>query len=89
MANTLNNVILPAMTWVDLYAATGLTVGAKISVQNLTTGDVRVVSKATMPTSADGFNYIRPQMSAVNQAGDSGAWAFCMNGGGVNVSLST
>lgn len=54
MANTLPLVVLKAGVWVDLYAATGLTVGAKISVQNVTPSDIRLCSKATAPTSADG-----------------------------------
>lgn len=39
------NVELPANTWVDLYTATGFTVGNILEVENITPNDARVVSK--------------------------------------------
>lgn len=89
MANTLPLVVLKAGGWVDLYAATGLTVGAKISVQNVTPSDIRLCSKATAPTSADGVNIIPFARTAVNQTGDLGAWAMCTSDSAVSVALST
>lgn len=88
MANTLPNVVLPAGVWVDLYAATGLTVGAKISVQNITPSDVRLCAKATTPSGSDGVNIIPFSRTAVNQTGDLGAWAMCVSNSAVSVALA-
>lgn len=77
------NVTLPAKTPVDLYAATGITVGNKLRVTNLTTGDVR------LSTSQVGLNTDHVPLNAYEQAlndtGDVGAWAVSSTGGGVNV----
>lgn len=88
MATTLPNVLLPAFTWVNLYAATGIAVGTKIIVQNLTPADVRLCSKATSPLVTDGHNVISYTRNAVNQASDPGAWAMCSVDGAVNVAVS-
>ncbi|ACG60353.1 hypothetical protein phiPLPE_31 [Iodobacter phage PhiPLPE] len=87
MPNTLNNVVLPAGTWVDLYASSAIAVGTKIRVQNLTPSYVRLCTKATAPTSLDGFNALTYGDVNVNQAADSGAWAMSTSGGAVNVSI--
>lgn len=50
MSDTLPDVVLPAKTPVNLYAATGITVGTKVSVQNVASGDVRVHVGAGTPT---------------------------------------
>lgn len=77
MSDTLANVTLPAGTPVDLYDATGLTVGEQICVQNNSTGDVRVYSGATSPDIATaGSVLLRPGITAKNDAGDAGAWAW-------------
>ena len=88
MANSLPNVTLPEGVWVNLYAATGIAVGTKIIVQNLTPSYVRLCSKATAPTSADGFNAIPFARNAVNQASDAGAWAMSTSGGNLSVAVS-
>lgn len=88
MANTLNNIPLPAGTWVDLYASSAIAVGTKIRVQNLTPSYVRLCTKATAPTSTDGFNALMFGEFNVNQAADSGAWAMSTSGGSVNVSIA-
>lgn len=86
MADTIPNVVLPKGEWVDLYDTTGITVGTQIIVQNLTTSHVRLVTKATIPVSGDGFNTLPPFESLQNQSAATGAWAFSSNGGAVNVS---
>ena len=76
MADTLANVVLPLGTWVNLYTATGLTVGTQIQVQNVGNVPVRVVSQAATPTDASGFNLIRPRsLTFVSQTTPTGAWA--------------
>ena len=75
MADTLPNTPLPANTWVDLYAATGITVGTKLLLQNLGNSSIRLASSATTP-SGDGFKRVYSGSSAYNATGDSGAWAY-------------
>lgn len=88
MSDTLTNVKLPAKTPVDLYAATGIAVGTQISVQNITTGDVRVYSGATSPNMAtSGSALLRPGITAKNDSGDAGAWAWSTLPSAVNVKL--
>lgn len=78
------NVLLPARTPVDLYSATGIPVGTKLRVSNLTTSDVRL-STSQIGLSNDHI-VMRPYEQACNNANDIGAWASCTNEGGVNVS---
>lgn len=90
MADTLLNVALPANTWVNLYAATGITVGVKIAVQNLGSNTIRLAVKATEPLTTDGFNELTPgDAQYQNQDADSGAWAFSLvNANLVNVRIA-
>lgn len=77
------NVKLPKRTAVDLYAATGITVGNKIKVSNLTTGDARLSeSEAGL---VNDHVPLGPYAQALNDLGDPGAWALSTGGGGVNV----
>lgn len=86
MSDTLPNVVLPANTPVDLYAASGIAVGTQISVQNITTSDVRVYSGATSPdVGSSGSTLLRPGITAKNESGDAGAWAWSTSGAAVNV----
>ena len=88
MALTLPNISIPAGAWVDLYAASGIPVGTKISVQNLSYGDVRLAAKATAPTDKDGYALLQFGRAAPNQAGDTGAWAMSPIGSIVNVAIA-
>jgi len=90
MADTLNNVPLPAGVWVDLYDATGITVGVKLSVQNLGSSTIQLVVKATEPLVTDGFNELVPGNEQYqNQDADSGAWARSLiNSGIANVRIA-
>ena len=88
MANTLPNIPLPANTWVDLYAASGIAVGTQITVQNLCDFNIRLCSKAIVPMITDGYQIILQAQTATNQSGDLGAWAFCSTGGSVNIKVA-
>ena len=88
MADTLPNIKLPVATWVDLYAQSGLTVGAQIIVQNINSSDVRLVAKLAQPTPDDGHTVVPQYKKAINEPGDSGAWAFSLSGGGLSVRLA-
>lgn len=75
MSDTLPNVTLPANVWVDLYAATGITVGDQILTQNLGSVGIRLHSSAAIPT-VDGFRRAASGQEAINDAMDAGAWAY-------------
>lgn len=85
MSDTLPNVTLPEGVWVDLYAATGITVGTQIVTTNLSSRDVRLVTKATAPLPTDGYVVVERHQEHVNEVDDSGAWAMCHLNGAVNV----
>ena len=79
------NVNLPARTWVDLYDATGITVGVQISVLNITSRPVRLASTAIEPVATDDHIPLPFNDTKMNAAGDAGAWAFSVAGGAVDV----
>ena len=82
MPDTIDNVEIPANTWVDIYAnaaviAAGLTVGTQIKVQVVNGGPVRLVASASKPTTDTGFNILTPSNDVwQNETGDSGAWVY-------------
>lgn len=82
----MTNVTLPAGTWVDLYTATGITVGLQLTVQNITSRDVRLSATAIEPVVTDDHIPLTYGHGlAVNEAGDAGAWALALAGGAVDV----
>ena len=86
MSDTLPDVVLPAKTPVNLYAETGITVGTKVSVQNVASGDVRVhVGAGTPAMGVSGAALLLPGQSGENTQGDSGLWAWNVSGGAVQV----
>lgn len=89
MVDTLGNVILIAGVWADLYAETGIDVGAQIVVQNIGVCDVFLTTKATEPTNEDARQISERGSFLINDFGDSGAWALCpSSGGGLNVRVA-
>ena len=86
MADTLDNVRLPAGKWVDLYDATGITVGVQITAQNIGATDVLMHTGATAPSGSDGFNRIVPGSTFANKVSSTGEWALSRAANGlVNV----
>lgn len=92
MADTLQNIKLPANTWVDLYAASGIIVGTQIVVKNLSIVGVKLNAQATTPTQTDAntdetgsYSPLGSFGSASNDVGDSGAWAYSHSLGLVSV----
>lgn len=80
------NVKLPAKTFVDLYAATGFTVGTKLKVKNLTPDSVRLFSTAAEPLPTDDHYPCEfRECPVTNEDTDLGAWAMSVTGGGVDV----
>lgn len=82
MADSLNNITLPAGVWVDLYAATGIAIGTQIVVMNLTDTPVKHHAGATVPANAQkdnstgSFERIMAFREKVNDLGDNGSWAY-------------
>lgn len=79
------NVTLPANTIVDLYAATGLTVGTVITVTNLTPDSVRLYSVADATFADDHYPCEFNACPVTNKATDTGAFATSVVGGAVDV----
>ena len=77
------NVTLLPRTPVDLYTATGITVGTQLKVSVIGAGDVRLSDSEAGLTS--NHVTIKTYTGATNEAGDTGAWALSMSGSGVNV----
>lgn len=77
---------LPEKTYVDLYDATGLTVGTQLCVTNVTPDQVRVFATAAAPTPSDDFYPVTFRHVPVkNTTGDVGAWALSVTGGAIDV----
>ena len=75
MADTIDNTILAAGTWVDLHVATGITVGLQVIVYNLGTSTVLLHTGLAQPLTTDGFIILKPGESLQNEVGASGVWA--------------
>lgn len=87
MADTLPNIVIPPNVWVDIYNAASIAVGTQILVQNVGVCDIFLAAQATQPTLKDRYNIIERSQCAINDAGDTGAWAYCTSGGLINVRL--
>ena len=86
MATSLPSVRLPVNTWVDLYAATGITAATKLIIQNTGSSEVILVESATEPQqSTTGFNSLVTRDFFTNNAGNVGAWALSKTGGKLQV----
>ena len=72
---------IPANTWVDLYAATGITVAVQLIIQNVGANSVRLTESVAEPVLADGYNLIKPAEFLNNAVVSIGAWAFSSSGG--------
>lgn len=94
MADTIQNIKLTANTWIDLYAASGITVGAQIVAENLTAIPAKLHTSAAQPTATDAqsdengsFSALLAYGEEVNKSGDSGAWAYSHSDGLLNVKV--
>ena len=83
MADTLPNIELKSGDWIDLYAQSGIVVGTQITVKNIGTEVVWLVTKATIPTFSDGRDELAVGEQLENSYDDSGAWAFSANTDGL------
>lgn len=85
MAQSLPPVNLPVETWVDIYAATGITVGTKLIVQNTGSSAVSLVESASAPLVGTGSNELLPRVFFTNVNGNIGAWVKSKTGGKLQV----
>ncbi len=88
MTDTLQNIVLPAGVWVDLYAdpvvsGAGITAGTKIGIKNHGKSELHLHAGADAPIESDGFVPVRLYEYAENEAGDSGAWAMSKGANGL------
>ena len=86
MSDTNDNIRLVAGEPADIYAISMIAVGTQIIVQNVGACDVSLLTQAATPTRVDfnDANQILPRGEyAANDFGDSGAWAYCNNSGGL------
>lgn len=96
MANTRPNIVIPANTVVDLYAALNaqsgfpsVSVGTQISVKMLGTGQARLFSGAALsgaPDDSTGYEELNGGDELINDSGDAGAFIWSNVGCTINAS---
>lgn len=81
MAVTRDSITLGAGQWTNIYEETGIPVGTKIAVQNISSSDIRLsVALAEPEPDSDSYQVIQPNdFPMTNTFGDPGAWAFSAN----------
>jgi len=81
-ANTLPDVTLTQSTWVNLYTASGITVGTAVTLYNKGSQPFYVAISASAPTSPSPtfgipvYQYNTPTASLSVPSGASGLWAY-------------
>ena len=80
MANLLDPVVVPQGTWIDIYAATGITAGAAIDIQNLSSFKVRAVEYDSEPDLTSGYHSLSSLAWAALSAGNVGGWLYSAYG---------
>ena len=88
MADTLQNLVIVPQVWLDVYSESGLAIGTQIIVQNVGVCDVYLVAAASEPQGLAAHQIIQRGQEAINEYGDSGAWAFCLAGGAINLRVA-
>jgi len=74
MATSLTPVTLPANTWVDLYNATGISVGAQLIIQNTGKDEARLSESVAEPLSTTGYNNLLLNTYLASSSTPVGAW---------------
>ena len=88
MADTLPNVTVPKNTVVNIYTATGITVGTAINVKMIENGSGLLYAGAALagrPTDATGYRPIGASEEWQNDSGDAGAFIWSDHGCVINV----
>jgi len=76
MAQSLPPVSIPKNTWIDLYAATGITAGVRMIIQNTGSADAILTESTAEPATSVGNNALQPKEYLTNNSANIGAWAF-------------
>lgn len=76
MATSSTPVKLQAGTWLDIYDATGITVGVKLIIQNVGRDEARLSESALEPISTTGYNNLLLNEYLTSATAPVGAWAF-------------
>ena len=76
MATSLTPVTILAKTWTDLYAATGIVVGAQLIIQNIGRDEAKLSESAAKPISTVGYNNLLVNDYLNSTAIPVGAWAY-------------
>ena len=97
MADTRPNIVVPASTPINIYAATGshpqgpITVGTRITVQMIGDAYGKLYAGAALtgePDNETGFRPIGGDEEWANDEGDSGAWIWSRQGCIINVEVA-
>ena len=75
MATSLPPVKLSPNVWVDLYDATGISVGVQIVIQNIGSSEAELSESATEPSGNYGFNPVPPRNYVTSATTPVGVWA--------------
>lgn len=88
MATSKPPITLPTNTWVDIYDATGITVGVQIILQNTGSNVVILSESATEPDvkfNTTGFNKVIPDEFLISDTAPIGIWAYAKAGSRLQV----
>ncbi len=84
MASMIPDILVNNDAWVDVYSATGITVGVALQIQNKGSGIALVYTGASAPPSLEGYGYAVQTFDVANV--DSGeAGCFILARGAINV----
>ena len=89
MADTRNDIYIPSNTWVNLYSASGISVGTAVTVYNKGSGSLNLTLKGSQPTSTTGGYPVAVFPSILSfasvPAASSGLWAYSSSSQGTIV----
>ena len=88
MATSLPNVTIKSKEWVDLYDATGITVGTKIIIQNIGANECRLVESDIQPIKTNGYNEILPNQYLASADAPIGSWAYAHSGTTLHIEVA-
>lgn len=91
MATSTPPVTLPSNTWIDIYDATGISVGTQVTIQNTGSNVTLLSESATEPTltfKQTGFNKVNPDTFLISAETPVGIWAYAKAGSRLQVEES-
>jgi len=85
MSNSLPDLIIPANTWIDVYAQTGIAVGKPLIIQNKINSQILVLNRPTIPTTTLDGSAIPATQTLYVGGTISRIWISCLTAGRVCV----